>query len=95
MLPKGGFEGYGALSYEDYRNLKQGQKVRFKWYGSDVEQVGYIETTNKDGEGCKYFNPEHMYNDDGKLKSHNEHCRIDIYRDLSKYYYFNYFHIVD
>lgn len=41
----------------NYENLKQGDKIKYKRWGSDLEYIGRIEVKN----GVKYFCSEHNY----------------------------------
>jgi|SRR6187200_1512626 len=52
---------YGALTQEMYDNLAQGDRVRFKWHGSDRGYLGRIEIHPRGG---KYWCPEHCYEGD-------------------------------
>ncbi len=80
--------GENKLTDEKKKLLKQGTKVKFKWYGSDKLFVGRIEV---DKHGGIYFVNEHCFNGD-ELMSTCEGMRY--YNRLDNFFFFTYFEIL-
>ncbi len=73
--------GY-KIPVEEFNELKQGDKIKFKWYGnSELVYIGFIEI---DRFGRKYFCSESNYYEDGRIV--NEQRRF--YNDLQDYWEF-------
>lgn len=78
------------MTEEQKSLLKQGTKVRFKWWGNkDLLYTGRIEV---DKHGSLYFVNEHCY-DGINLSPHSEGMRY--YNPLSSFGDFTYFEIIN
>ena len=78
------------LTDEIKSKLKQGTKVRFKWYGnSELEYVGRIEL-DKWGNNIHYWIPEHCFKDDILIYED-----MRYYNQLDSFHYFTMFEIIE
>lgn len=76
------------LTEEIKANLKQGTKVKFKWYGNaDLEYIGRIEVDERFG--VLYFVNESFYEGE-KLTQEN----MRFYNRLSSFEHFTMFEII-
>ena len=76
-----------ALTDDKKKQLKQGTKVEFKWYGSGILYRGYIEV---DRFGKLYFCAEHNYTN-GVLTDFG----MQYYNSLESFGFFTYFEIIE